>query len=105
MIFLSQAAALRKLVDALGDNDRLGQIADTQLYFMLGCNPFRQSLIYGLGQRAAEPYFALLGRTEGAVPVGIETDGDGDEPFWPCGINATYKEVWLSSATAMLRNL
>ena len=105
VIFLSQAAALRKLADALGDNDRLGQIADTQLYFMLGCNPFRQSLIYGLGQRAAEPYFALLGRTEGAVPVGIETDGDGDEPFWPCGINATYKEVWLSSATAMLRNL
>ena len=105
VIFLSQAASLRKLADALGDNDRLREIADGQLYFILGCNPFRQSLVYGLGKRAAEPYFALLGRTEGAVPVGIETDGDGDEPFWPCGINATYKEVWLSAATAMLRNL
>jgi len=105
VIFLSQAASLRKLADALGDNDKLREIADSQLYFLLGCNPFRQSMVYGFGHRAAEPYFALLGRTEGAVPVGIQTDGDGDIPFWPCGINATYKEVWLSAATAMLRNL
>jgi len=105
VIFLSQAASLRKLAAALGDNERLWEIADCQLYFLLGCNPFRQSLVYGFGKRSAEPYFALLGQTEGAVPVGIETDGDGDDPFWPCGINATYKEVWLSSATAMLRNL
>lgn len=105
VIFLSQAAALRKLADALGDNERLREIADCQLYFLLGCNPFRQSMVYGLGRRSAEPYFALLGQTDGAVPVGIETDGDGDIPFWPCGINATYKEVWLSSATAMLRSL
>ncbi len=105
VIFLSQAAAMQKVAAALGNNDRLQKIADQQLYFLLGVNPFRQSLVYGLGERAAEPYFALLGQTEGAVPVGIETDGDMDEPFWPCGINATYKEVWLSSATAVLRIL
>lgn len=105
VILLSQAASLRKLSDVTENPLKLREIADSQLYFMLGCNPFRQSLVYGLGQRASEPYFALLGRTEGAVPVGLETDGDGDEPFWPCGINATYKEVWLSSAAAMLRNL
>jgi len=62
-------------------------------------------MVYGYGGRCAEPYFALLGRCEGAVPVGIQTDGNEDEPFWPCGINATYKEVWLSSATALLRSM
>ena len=101
-ILLSQAASIRALA-RLGNDPELHAIADRQTAFLLGCNPFCQSMVYGLGSRCAEPYFALLGRCEGAVPVGIQTDGDLDEPFWPCGINATYKEVWMTSATALLR--
>jgi len=104
VIFLSQAASLRALAKVCED-PALNAIADRQILFVLGTNPFRQSMVYGYGGRCAEPYFALLGRCEGAVPVGIQTDGNEDEPFWPCGINATYKEVWLSSATALLRSM
>ena len=104
VIFLSQAASLRALARVCHD-DTLTAIADRQTAFVLGCNPFRQSMVYGHGSRCAEPYFALLGRCEGAVPVGMQTDENEDEPFWPCGINATYKEVWMSSATALLRNM
>lgn len=103
-ILLSQSASLRALAKVCGD-PALHAICDRQTAFLLGCNPPRQSMVYGYGSRCAEPYFALLGRCEGAVPVGIQTDGNEDEPFWPCGINATYKEVWLTSATALLRNM
>ncbi|HJA31078.1 MAG TPA: hypothetical protein H9956_05450 [Candidatus Eisenbergiella pullicola] len=34
----------------------------------------------------------------GSIPVGIETRGNGDVPFWPMENNATYKEVWTTSA-------
>jgi hypothetical protein len=30
----------------------------------------------------------------GALPVGIETKGDSDAPYWPTQICWTYKEVW-----------
>jgi len=30
----------------------------------------------------------------GAIPVGIETKGIADEPYWPNQICWTYKEVW-----------
>ena len=34
----------------------------------------------------------------GEVPVGVETLGNGDEPYWPQNNNATYREVWVGSA-------
>ena len=34
----------------------------------------------------------------GSIPVGIETHGNGDVPFWPMENNAAYKEVWTTSA-------
>ena len=103
-ILLSQSASMRALAAVCHDAE-LSAICDRQTAFLLGCNPFCQSMVYGLGSRCAEPYFALLGRCEGAVPVGIQTDANEDEPFWPCGINATYKEVWLTSAAALLRQM
>lgn len=32
------------------------------------------------------------------MPVGIETRDNSDTPYWPSGNNATYKEVWLTTA-------
>jgi hypothetical protein len=34
----------------------------------------------------------------GALPVGIETKGDSDAPYWPTQICWTYKEVWSQPA-------
>ena len=39
----------------------------------------------------------------GSIPVGIETRGNEDIPFWPMENNATYKEVWTTSARCWLQ--
>ena len=31
------------------------------------------------------------------MPVGMQSFGDTDEPYWPQAANATYKEVWTST--------
>ena len=32
------------------------------------------------------------------MPVGMQTMGDNDAPYWPQVCNATYKEVWICPA-------
>ncbi len=73
-------------------------IAREQLYWIAGKNPFGQSLIYGEGSRYPELNNFSSGRITGAMPVGIRSLGDSDEPYWPQINNACYKEVWLTSA-------
>lgn len=68
------------------------------MYWTVGMNPFAQSLIYGEGHRYPELNNFSSGRLMGAMPVGIRTIGDTDEPYWPQINNACYKEVWLTSA-------
>lgn len=77
---------------------KLREIAMEQLYWMSGKNPFCQSLIYGEGTRYAQQDANYPGEMTGEMPVGIETLGNEDEPYWPAGNNATYKEVWLTPA-------
>lgn len=103
-VLLSQGMACRILSEALDDKE-LGQIADEQLYFMCGKNPFAQSLIYGEGHFYAPQYAANPGQMIGEIPVGIETDGNSDEPFYPEAVNATYKEVWTSPAARFMGSL
>lgn len=80
----------------------LTQIAREQLYWLFGKNPFGQSLVYGAGRNFAQQYGALNGEMTGSIPVGIETRGNEDIPFWPMENNATYKEVWTTSAGRFL---
>ncbi|MDD3277843.1 MAG: glycoside hydrolase family 9 protein [Lachnospiraceae bacterium] len=74
------------------------QIAQNQLSWTLGKNPFRQSLIYGAGSGYAQEYTALLGETVGEIPVGVQTKGNEDLPYWPQACIATYREVWTTPA-------
>ncbi|MBR6813079.1 MAG: glycoside hydrolase family 9 protein, partial [Tidjanibacter sp.] len=92
------AAVLGKL---LGDEELL-DIARNQLQWVVGKNPFGQSLIYGEGSNYAYQYSALLGQTTGEIPVGIQTRGNEDVPYWPQANNATYKEIWMTSAARWL---
>ena len=80
------------------DDDELRHIAREQLYWTVGKNPFDQSLIYGEGHRYASLDNFSSGEIVGAMPVGIRSLGDSDEPYWPNINNACYKEVWLTSA-------
>nr|AEF56867.1 putative glycosyl hydrolase [synthetic construct] len=80
-------------------NDReLLSIAEEQLQWIVGKNPFAQSMMYGEGIRYAQQYAALPGEMAGELPVGIQTRGNEDLPYWPQMNNATYKEVWTTPA-------
>jgi len=40
----------------------------------------------------------LPGEMVGEMPVGIQTRYNEDVPYWPQANNATYKEVWMTTA-------
>ncbi|MDR1839855.1 MAG: glycoside hydrolase family 9 protein [Treponema sp.] len=76
----------------------LADIAREQLYWIVGKNPFCQSLMYGEGHNYPEQAVFLPGTMTGQLPVGIQTRDDEDIPYWPQANNATYKEAWLTVA-------
>ncbi|GHV56419.1 endoglucanase [Spirochaetia bacterium] len=84
------------LLGAYFKDDALNEIGREQLYWTLGKNPFGQSLIYGEGSNYGQQYTALLGETVGEMPVGVQTRGNEDDPYWPQANIATYREVWTT---------
>ena len=80
----------------------LKNIAEQQLFWVVGKNPFGQSLIYGEGSNYPQLYTALPGETVGEIPVGMQSYFNEDAPYWPQFNTATYKEVWGSSAARWL---
>ena len=68
----------------------------------VGQNPFGQSLIYGAGSNYCRQYAVLCGECAGEVPVGVETLGNEDVPYWPQNNNATFREVWVGAACRWL---
>ena len=94
-IHLSMGKAASLLGRYFHDED-LMEIAREQLYWTLGKNPFRQSLIYGEGDNYGQEYTALLGETVGEMPVGVQTRRNEDLPYWPPANIATYREVWTT---------
>ncbi len=80
------------------NDPELKQIAEEQLMWIVGKNPFGQSLIWGEGSNYAQQYTALPGETVGEIPVGMQSRFNEDTPYWPQFNTATYKEVWGSSA-------
>lgn len=84
-------------------NDKeLIDIAEQQLFWIVGKKPFEQSLIWGEGSRYPQLYTVLIGDTVGGIPVGIQSKLNEDKPYWPQFNTATYKEVWSSSAAKWL---
>lgn len=95
MLAMGKGAAI--VGNYFGDK-KLKEIAREQLYWMSGKNPFCQSLIYGEGERYAQQDANYPGEMTGEMPVGVQTQDNEDEPYYPMGNNATYKEVWLTPA-------
>ncbi len=96
-VLLSQATALAAAANAVKDADALS-LVQRQLEWTVGCNPFAQSLIYGEGYEWTDEYAVQPGQTIGQMPVGIQSLGDNDAPYWPQVCTATYKEVWIAPA-------
>ena len=71
------------------------QLANHQLEWIIGRNPFAQSTMYGEGYDFPPLYSPSSGDLVGALPVGIQTRGDSDVPYWPVQSTWTYKEIWV----------
>ncbi len=84
---LTQAARLR-------NDPESAKLAQHQLEWVVGRNPFSQSTMYGEGYDFSPLYTPSSGDIVGALPVGIQTRSDKDIPYWPVQSTWTYKEVW-----------
>ena len=91
---LPQAQALAGAGHLRGDlaSTRLSEL---QLEWVIGRNPFAQSMMWGEGYDFAPQYSPSSGDMVGSLPVGIQTRGDTDIPYWPVQSTWTYKEVWV----------
>lgn len=92
-VLLSEAKALSAAAQLRGDVEA-EDLAQQQAEWLLGRNPFSASLMYGEGYDWTPLYSVRSGQMVGALPVGIETKGYNDAPYWPTQICWTYKEVW-----------
>ena len=84
------------------NDEELKHIATRQMEYIVGFNPFAQSTIYGDGYDYPPLYGAFSGDVVGAVPVGIQTFENDDEPYWPMQSNCTYKEIWVHTTARMM---
>ena len=93
---LSQAKALSVAAHLRGDW-AAAELAQKQLQWIVGRNPFVQSTMYGEGYDWTQQYSVSTGDIVGALPVGIQTRGNSDLPYWPAQNCYVYKEVWVRS--------
>lgn len=96
-VLLSMGESAALLGKLLGDKS-LTEIAYQQLEWLIGKNPFGQSMMFGEGHQFPEMYTVSSGEIVGEMPVGVQTFENEDAPYWPQFNNATYKEVWVGLA-------
>ena len=90
---LSRTQALAKAAHLRGDLE-LEQLAQQQLEWVIGRNPFSESTMWGEGYDFPPLYTPMSGDIVGGIPVGIQTRGESDVPYWPVQSTWTYKEIW-----------
>lgn len=90
---LPQAQALANAAHLRGDLSS-AELSEHQLEWIIGRNPFSQSTMYGEGYDFTPLYTPSSGDIVGALPVGIQSRGEDDAPYWPIQSMWTYKEIW-----------
>lgn len=95
-VLLSQAKALASASRLRGDRVGL-ELATRQAEWVVGRNPFSQSTMYGEGYDWAQQYSVSSGDMVGTLPVGMQSRGVSDLPYWPSQNMYVYKEVWVHS--------
>jgi hypothetical protein len=98
---LPQAKALGQAAHLRGDLPA-AQLAQEQMEWVVGRNPFGQSMMWGEGYDYTPLDTPSSGDMVGALPVGIQTRGDVDVPYWPAQTTWTYKEVWVHPVASWL---
>jgi len=100
-VLLSQAKALSAAAHLRRD-PAAADLAQKQLQWVVGRNPFAQSTMYGEGYDFTQQYSVSSGDIVGSLPVGMETRGNSDAPYWPAQNCYVYKEVWVHSTSRWL---
>jgi hypothetical protein len=100
-VLLSQAKALSVVGRLRGDSAAL-DLAQRQAQWVVGLNPFAQSTMYGEGYDWAQQYSVSSGDFVGSLPVGMQSRGTTDLPYWPSQNMYVYKEVWVHPAARWL---
>ena len=100
-VLLSQTKALSAAARLLNDRE-LAELTQRQLEWVVGRNPFCQSLMYGEGYDYQPQYTAMSGDMAGSLPVGIQTRADGDAPYWSTMNCYNHKEVWVHPSARWL---
>lgn len=98
---LTQTKAVSAAAQLRGDYSLI-TLSEQQLYWTVGQNPFAQSLMHGEGHDYSPLYSAMSGHIVGALPVGIDTKGVKDEPYWPVQNCYNSKEVWVHPSSRWL---
>ena len=93
-MLLSQATGLSVASRLRGDSAGM-DLAQRQAQWVVGRNPFVQSTMYGEGYDWAQQYSVSSGDLVGALPVGMQSRGETDLPYWPSQNMYVYKEVWI----------
>ncbi|MCA0375851.1 MAG: glycoside hydrolase family 9 protein [Gemmatimonadetes bacterium] len=96
-VLLSQAKGLSAASRLRGDSSGMA-LAFRQAEWVVGRNPFTQSTMYGEGYDWAQQYSVSSGDLVGALPVGMQSKGVTDLPYWPSQNMYVYKEVWVHSS-------
>jgi hypothetical protein len=100
-VLLSQAKGLAAASRLRGDSAGL-DLAQRQAQWVVGRNPFGQSTMYGEGYDWAQQYSVSSGDFVGSLPVGMQSRGTTDLPYWPAQNMYVYKEVWVHSSNRWL---
>lgn len=74
------------------------ELAQDQLRWVVGLNPFNRSLMFGEGYGFKPLYTEKSGDIAGALPVGLAWKDNSDTPYWPSSAYPVSKEVWVSPA-------
>ena len=100
-IILSEGKALSTAAYLRSDPEAFA-LAQSQLQWVVGRNPFCQSTIFGEGYDYPPLYTPCSGHMVGGFPVGIRTRGNADDPYWPATTCYNYKEVWVDPLSRWL---
>ena len=100
-VLLSQTKALAAAARLRGDPAGV-DLCHRQLQWVVGLNPFAESTMFGEGHGYAPQYTAMSGDLVGSLPVGIQTRGPADQPYWPSSNCYNYKEVWVHPSSRWL---
>jgi len=96
---------IEKISNQLLGDPEMHAVSLAQLEWMVGRNPFSQSLMVGEGYNFSPQYAAFTGDITGGLPVGFLTMDDLEVPYWKASFLHNYKELWGQPAFRILELL